>query len=77
MSGIGDDSGREREERIRRRAYELWVEEGQPEGRAEDNWERARALVEAEDGAGGAAVEAERTEVEVARASRRRAAPKR
>ncbi len=38
------------EQRIRERAFTLWVEEGQPEGRAEDNWSLARELVAIEDG---------------------------
>lgn len=34
------------EHRIRTRAYELWEQEGQPEGRAEAHWEAARRHVE-------------------------------
>jgi len=37
------------EERIRRKAYELWLEEGRPEGRDRDHWELARELVAIED----------------------------
>ena len=33
------------EERIRERAYLLWLEEGQPEGRHAEHWERARELL--------------------------------
>lgn len=29
------------DERVRRRAYEIWLEEGQPEGRDLDHWSRA------------------------------------
>ncbi len=41
-----DDSGRRkrflhREDRIRRRAYEIWEREGRPEGRASEHWYRA------------------------------------
>jgi hypothetical protein len=36
------------EERIRQRAYQLWQEEGCPEGQDEAHWERARAAVERE-----------------------------
>jgi hypothetical protein len=41
-----DDSGRrkrflQREERIRRRAYDIWEREGRPEGRASEHWYRA------------------------------------
>jgi hypothetical protein len=38
-----------REERIRARAYQLWLEEGQPAGRDREHWERARQMVEQED----------------------------
>jgi hypothetical protein len=34
-------------ERIRRRAYELWEQEGRPEGRAEEHWSRAEREVQA------------------------------
>jgi Protein of unknown function (DUF2934) len=37
------------EERIRRKAYELWLAEGKPEGRDRDHWELARELVAIED----------------------------
>jgi len=37
------------EQRIRDRAYRLWVEEGRPEGRAEAHWQMARELVAIED----------------------------
>jgi len=37
------------EHRIRERAYRLWMEEGQPEGRAQDNWDLARELIAIED----------------------------
>ncbi len=30
------------EHRVRERAYEIWEEEGRPEGRAVDHWLRAR-----------------------------------
>lgn len=33
------------EERIRERAYLLWLEEGQPEGKHAEHWERARELL--------------------------------
>lgn len=35
---------RDREQRIRERAYQIWVQEGRPEGRAEAHWEEAREL---------------------------------
>jgi hypothetical protein len=34
---------------IRQRAYQIWEEEGRPEGKAEEHWERARQLVEDEE----------------------------
>jgi hypothetical protein len=33
------------DDRIRQRAYRLWVEEGCPEGRQEIHWDKARELV--------------------------------
>ena len=36
--------------RIRERAYRLWVEDGQPHGRAEDHWHRAAEQIAAEGG---------------------------
>ena len=40
-------------ERIRRRAYELWQQEGRPEGRADDHWHRAEAQLRGEPEAAG------------------------
>jgi hypothetical protein len=34
------------EQRIRVRAYELWLEEGKPEGKDKEHWERAKAEIE-------------------------------
>ncbi|CAB3725243.1 DUF2934 domain-containing protein [Paraburkholderia rhynchosiae] len=42
------------EDRIRKRAYELWESDGSPEGRADDYWTRAQAQIEAEGEAGDA-----------------------
>jgi hypothetical protein len=39
----------EREERIRQRAYRLWEEAGQPEGAAQDHWDRAAQDLDRED----------------------------
>lgn len=33
------------EERIRERAYRLWLEEGQPQGKDAEHWEKARKLL--------------------------------
>ncbi len=38
------------EERIRKRAHDIWEEEGRPEGREYSHWLRARAEIRAEDG---------------------------
>jgi hypothetical protein len=37
------------EDRVRKRAYRLWQEEGCPEGRADIHWDQARELVAIED----------------------------
>ncbi|WP_337181292.1 DUF2934 domain-containing protein [Shinella sp.] len=37
------------DERIRKRAHEIWEEEGRPEGREYSQWLRARADIRAED----------------------------
>src|SRR5262245_5585223 len=39
----------ETEERIRRHAYRIWMEEGRPSGRDRAHWEMARELVAIED----------------------------
>jgi len=39
----------DRDERIRQRAYRMWEEEGRPEGRADDHWQRAAREIERED----------------------------
>ncbi len=53
----------DKEERIRQRAYALWEQEGRPEGRQEEHWQRARDEIEAEgmgqEGFGSAAIAAE------------------
>jgi hypothetical protein len=42
----------DRETRIRDRAQAIWEEEGRPEGRDREHWERAAAEVDAEEGGG-------------------------
>ena len=37
------------DERVRQRAYKIWIEEGRPEGRAEIHWEMAGELVAIEE----------------------------
>lgn len=36
------------EERVRARAYQIWLEEGRPEGRADIHWQRAVESLAAE-----------------------------
>jgi hypothetical protein len=36
------------EERIRRRAHEIWEQEGRPEGRDQEHWAQASREIEAE-----------------------------
>lgn len=37
-----------KQERIRMRAYEIWCEEGRPDGRDQDNWLKACDEIEAD-----------------------------
>ncbi|MFL4981488.1 MAG: DUF2934 domain-containing protein [Xanthobacteraceae bacterium] len=37
------------DERVKQRAYRLWVEEGCPEGRSDVHWDKARELVAIEE----------------------------
>ncbi len=46
---MDDRKERDREERIRRRAYQLWEEEGCPEGRSDVHWDKATELIAIED----------------------------
>ncbi len=41
---------REREEKIRLRALEIWKEQGCPDGRAREHWEQAEREVGGEEG---------------------------
>jgi hypothetical protein len=40
---------RDMEERIRERAYYIWLQEGRPEGRDKEHWELAKAQIVAEE----------------------------
>jgi hypothetical protein len=40
-----DDDPDRLEQRIRERAYRIWLEEGCPDGRDEAHWERAKAEI--------------------------------
>jgi hypothetical protein len=56
VSTVADETSRvpippsedERELLIRERAYQLWQSEGCPEGRDEEYWHRAHAMIDAE-----------------------------
>jgi hypothetical protein len=41
---MADDQ--ELEQRIRERAFEIWIEEGQPYGKDKEHWEKARQEIE-------------------------------
>lgn len=43
------------DDRIRTRAYQLWEEEGRPEGKHEDHWQRASREIAESFGSGGQA----------------------
>lgn len=47
-----DRSTGSKEERIRRRAYEIWDREGRPDGEHERHWQQAEKELEGEEGAG-------------------------
>jgi hypothetical protein len=49
------------EERIRQRAYEIWVREGQPQGRDAEHWAQACREIEAEGAEAGGAMAANDT----------------
>lgn len=49
------------DERIRRKAHELWEAEGRPEGRAEAHWTEAREIIALQDSADTALVPLEET----------------
>jgi hypothetical protein len=40
----------ELQQRIRERAFQIWVEEGQPEGRDKEHWELAKFAIAEQDG---------------------------
>jgi len=49
MSTKPDTPEFSREDRIRAIAYALWEDEGRPDGRHEDHWLRACAILESEE----------------------------
>jgi hypothetical protein len=54
------------DDRIRERAYQIWLSEGKPLGRDADHWERARRQIEKELSDGAAAHKAGVNEVPAA-----------
>lgn len=51
----------DREERIRRKAYELWEADGCPEGRHDDHWVQAREIVALEEAGGPPTISLDRS----------------
>jgi hypothetical protein len=43
------DTDSDRERQIRQRAYQIWTDEGRPEGRADAHWEQAEKEIASED----------------------------
>ncbi|QND65481.1 DUF2934 domain-containing protein [Mesorhizobium loti] len=64
----------DRQERIRNRAHQIWLQEGQPAGHHERHWHQAAADVDQEDAAGKSA--AKKPTKKAAGASKAKAAPK-
>lgn len=46
--GLGQAPDTTAQDRVSRRAYEIWEQEGRPEGRHEDHWNRAKSEAEAQ-----------------------------
>ncbi len=49
---LGDDALRDERghtQRVRERAYQIWLQEGRPDGRADDHWDMANELVAIEE----------------------------
>jgi hypothetical protein len=42
-------SNGEKEQRIRERAYQIWLDEGQPEGRDQEHWHQAETQLAPEE----------------------------
>jgi len=64
----------DREERIRRRAHEIWEREGKPHGRDGEHWRQAASEIDAEVAASGLETKsAEPAQPEASPADRRRA----
>ena len=48
-NNLGRGTPGDREDRIRQRAYEIWEQEGRPEGQDQQHWERAAQNLDRED----------------------------
>ncbi|MER8443425.1 DUF2934 domain-containing protein [Mesorhizobium sp. M1066] len=64
----------DRQERIRNRAHQIWLQEGQPAGHHERHWHQAATDVDQEDAAGKSA--AKKPTRKAAGAGKAKAAPK-
>ena len=64
----------DRQERIRNRAHQIWLQEGQPAGHHERHWHQAAADVDQQDAAGKSA--AKKPTKKAAGAAKPKAAPK-
>lgn len=42
-------SNGEKEQRIRERAYQIWLDQGQPEGREKEHWHQAETQIAAKE----------------------------
>ena len=58
------------QDRIRRRAYEIWEREGSPDGRAEEFWQQAIESLEAEDSQGFGGGQPAKSDADAARQAR-------
>ena len=64
----------DRQERIRNRAHQIWLQEGQPAGHHERHWHQAAADVDQQDAAGKSA--AKKPTKKATGAAKAKAAPK-
>jgi hypothetical protein len=57
----------DRDKRIRDRAYQIWQEEGRPDGKSAEHWEQARRMIEQEEASPGKRAKAAKPPVKRAR----------
>ncbi|HET6618363.1 MAG TPA: DUF2934 domain-containing protein [Dongiaceae bacterium] len=50
-NNLGRGAPADRDERIRQRAHNIWEQEGRPDGRAKDHWDRAAQDLDREEAA--------------------------